>query len=253
MKWTLKRTRLIGSKALLIGVISVVVAGSIGGTAYALTTSSSTAAPAVVPKAHMKHGTHHGHRVVPRLVGRFARMGEHAIHAQVVVPSKGSFLTYTLDRGVVTAVSPTSISLKEANGASAVDSVTSTTKVLPASVVGISGVHDGRHVVVVAENGAAKLVWLPGLKPRHVRGTVSSVSTTGITVARHKGKPVQAAINPSTKVLPASVGGISGIHDGEHVAVTEVSGNARVVRVFVPHAARSGASGNAPTSGTPTA
>lgn len=254
MKWTANGTRFLGKQALLIGAVSVVAAGSVGGTAYALAASSGTPATVVVSKAHTQHDTHHGHQTVPGFVGRFARMGEHAIHAQVIVPSKTGFLTYTLDRGVVSAVSSSSssgsISLKEANGSTVVDSVASSTKVLPASVGGIAGVHDGQHAVVVAESGVAKFIWLPGLKAKHVRGTVSSVSTSSITVARHQGKSVQAAITSVTKVLPASAGGISAIKDGEHVAVTEVGGNARVIRVFVPHAAHSGATGNAPTSGT---
>lgn len=239
---------------LLIGAVSVVAAGSLGGTAYALSTSSSgsssTPAPAVAPK-DPAHGTAHWRRRSPGLVARLAHMAEHAIHAQVIVPSKGGFDTYTFDRGIVTSVSSTSLSMKEVDGTSVVEPITSATKVLPATVGGIAGVHDGEHVVAVAENGATKLVWVPGAKPTKVRGTVTSVSSTGITVTKPKGKSVSEAVTSATKVLPASEGGISGVRDGDHVVITEVAGNARVIRVLLPHApaGNTGNTGSAGNSG----
>lgn len=230
-------------------VAAVTVGAGVGGTAYALgahTTASapgalSSTAPTTGHHGHHGHTSDHGRRRVPAEVSRMARVLAHAAQVQAVVPSKGSFVTMTLDRGVVSAVSTSSISISEADKQTAQDTIVSTTRVLPGVLGGISGVHDGDHVVVVAKGGVATLVWLPNVRSHVVRGTVSSVSPSSLALTRAKGKQVDLAVGPKTHVLPASLGGISGVHDGEHVAVRELAGNA--VMVHVLGQARSGSTG----------
>ncbi|MCL4414546.1 MAG: hypothetical protein M1522_07350 [Actinobacteria bacterium] len=262
MRWAISKvtrsiTASVGRKALLGGAVAVAAAGSVGGGAYALTSSTSSPSspsPAVMPRPHAPKGAQGNRSAQARsaLVRRFVRIGEHAIHLEAVVPSKGGFLTLTLDRGVVTSASASAIVLKEANGQSVDDTVSSATRVLPRSLGGITGVHAGDHVVVAADNGAARFVLVPGARPSRVRGTVSSVSTTSITLTGPKGKTRQVAVTPSIKVLPASVGGITGVHDGEHVMIVEVAGNAKLLRVLGLRApGTSSGTSASPSSGTP--
>ena len=73
---------------------------------------------------------------------------------------------------------------------------------------------------------------VPAARPRVVRGTVSSVSSSSLVLTTAKGKTVDLTVGPKTRVVPASAGGISGVHDGAHVAVHDTAGNAGVVRIL---------------------
>ncbi|MHB1912946.1 MAG: hypothetical protein ACYCTI_12935 [Acidimicrobiales bacterium] len=188
-------------------------------------------------------GSHYGQHATPAALSRVARLAEHATHVQVVVPSKGSFVTLTLDRGVVSSVSATNISITEAGQTVPVkDAIASSTHVIPAVLGGITGVKGGDHVVVLAKNGTATLIWLPGARPHVVRGVVSSLTTTSsdtLVLSMAKGKKsLDLIVGPKTRVLPAGVGGVSGIHDGMHVAIRDLAGNATVIRVLGPHAGK---------------
>ena len=222
-------------KLLIAGAVVGVAAGSFGGVAYA---AGAGASAATTPTSHSHHTKvlatkgHRGRRGLSGIAPRVVRLVEHSIHIDAIVHLKSGFVTVAIDRGVVSAVSASSISLKEANGQVVTEKVASSTHVLPRGIGGISGVRDGEHVVVVSENGSAKLIWVPGARPVRMRGTVTSISSTSITVKNPKGKTHTVIIDAATRVLPPATGGIGGIHDGEHVAIVEIAGAARLIRVL---------------------
>ncbi len=224
---SLKRKMLIG------GTVALMMAAGFGGAAYA---AGGSSAPVANLHSHagkaLASGKHSRPRRLPGIAIRFIRLAEHSIHVTAVVHTKSGFVTFAVDRGVVSSLSGTSIALKEADGQVVTDAVSSVTHVRPVKLGGISGVHDGEHVVVVSENGVAKVVWVPGARPWRVRGVVTSVSSSSITVKNAKGKAHTERVSSATRVLPASVGGIAGVHDGEHVVILEIGGNAKLIRVL---------------------
>lgn len=231
---TVIATHKVWAVAIVVAAVAVVV--SVGGSAFALGAHTApTSAPETLASTGPARGhTHHhrqGHGHVPLAVSGIARMVRHATEVQVVVPSKGSFVTMTMDRGVVSATSANTISIAEADHHTVEDSVSSTTRVLPGLVGGISGIHQGDHVVAIAKGGVATLIWVPSARAHVVHGTVNSVSATSLTLTRAKGKPIDLVVGSKTRVLPASLGGISGVHKGEQVAVRDLAGNAVVVHV----------------------
>jgi hypothetical protein len=115
-------------KVVIASGIGAVIIGS-GGAALAESTSSTSPSPATsststpsAGKAGSTSGTKHHHRRNPLL---------RAEHAQWVTHDKKTNTNVTHDeiRGTVTAVSPTSISVKATDGTSETYSVATTTKV----------------------------------------------------------------------------------------------------------------------------
>ncbi len=236
MRWVRRfslGTTAVKRKLLIAGAIIGVAAASFGGVAYAATGSATPAASGHSHAAKSYAAKRHlGRARLPGLVSRVVRLAEHSIHIDAVVHLKTGFVTVAIDRGVVSSVSTSSISLKEADGQTVTDKVTTSTHVLPRATGGISGVRDGEHVVVVSESGLARLVWVPGARLVRLRGVVTSVSSSSITVKNIKGKTHSEVVTPATRVLPRTTGGIAGIHDGERVAIVESAGTARLVRVL---------------------
>lgn len=131
------------------GAVGVLAAVGVGGTAYAATSSSgSTPAPsgvtAATPATPAAGGAHHA---------RARKLLDRADHATVEIKVKGQWVTYTIDRGKVTAVSPTSITLLRPDGQSVTDSIGSTTKFT--GVTSESAIKTQAPATVLSDNGAA--------------------------------------------------------------------------------------------------
>ncbi len=143
----------IRSSAIFVGVAATALAGG-AGAAYAVThpgsaaaaqtTSQSVAAPSPSPSA------------TPTTPGphRFGGWGiagiGGAVHGQLTVPkSGGGYQTVDVQRGTVTAVSSTSITVKSADGYTATYAVTGSTEV-NAESAGIGAVKTGDSVFVTA-------------------------------------------------------------------------------------------------------
>jgi hypothetical protein len=120
-----------------LGAIGGIVCLAIGGTAYAATSpgSSSTNSPPSGTATHQRS-----------LIAR-------ADHATIELKVKGEWETYTLDRGKVTAVSPTSITLARPDGTSVTDAINSATKFR--GVTSESGVTVGKAAGALSSNGTA--------------------------------------------------------------------------------------------------
>ncbi len=135
-----------GRKATLAAVAVLVAAGA-GGTAYAATgsggpaspPSGSTGSPAPAPHAHAH--------------GRPRSLLQRSDHAVLEIKVKGQWVTYDFDRGRVTAVSPTSITLARPDGQSVTDSIDPATRY--GGVTSEAAIRMGRPATVVSVGGAA--------------------------------------------------------------------------------------------------
>lgn len=171
----------------------------------------------------------------PAALSMLGRMAERAVHVQMVVKTRSGYVTFTGDRGTIVSISPSSVTLSEADGQRVTDTVSSTTHVVPAALGGISALRDGDRVVVVAKNAAATTIWLPAARAHVVRAMLTSISPTTLTLTNAKGKVLDLSIVAKTRVLPASVGGLSGLRDGQRVAVRDLAGTAQTIRVLGTH------------------
>lgn len=135
-----------GRKA-LVAAAGVVAALGVGGTAYAASDGGS-GTPALVAT---NGGAVLGAPVHPK--GAHRTLLRRADHATAEVRVKGQWVTYTLDRGKVSAVSPTSITLALPDGHSVTDTIGSGTKF--GGVSSEAGVQPGRPASVVSLNGMA--------------------------------------------------------------------------------------------------
>ena len=146
----------------VIGAVGLAAAIGIGGAAYAATNSSpshstaATAASAVSSQAAGRGG---------QAKGLYARTD----HATLEVKQKGQWVTYDLDRGKVTAVSSTSITLARPDGQSVTVTIDSTTKYK--GVTSATAIRTGRPALVLSENGTA-------VRIRQVSGTGSASAGT---------------------------------------------------------------------------
>ena len=202
--------------------IAAVAIGALGlgGVAYAATTNSSTPSPSTSGKPGYNAPAQPGNGYAPRpgmpggmMGGDRGGMGMRgglgfglggAIHGTAVVPKQGGgYQTVDAQRGTVTAVSSTSITVKSDDGYAATYVVTADTLV-NAKRDGIASVKNGDKVAVIGVEaaGAVNAVqiidrtqlkdgwqqWLPGQKkngpngqngPAGANGTAPSGSSTG--------------------------------------------------------------------------
>ncbi|MDE3203274.1 MAG: hypothetical protein KGQ66_03515 [Acidobacteriota bacterium] len=160
----------------LIGAIGVVAALGAGGAAWASAATTSAAAgasaatadpaQAVVAVTGGGPGHGHGHR----------SLASRADHATFEVKVKGTWVTYTVDRGKVGAVSATSITINRPDGQSVTETINGSTKYR--GVSGETAIQTGRAAIVVSVNGAAtRISQSSGPKPA-TPGT-GSPSTSG--------------------------------------------------------------------------
>lgn len=153
------------SKKIVAAVGAGAVAGAIGISLAggALTASASPATTHQGAAAGAAHqGTHArgGHRGLAGIAGRF-------VHGTGVVKTKTGFETVAVDRGTVSAVSPTSVTIKSADGVSETFTAVSTSKFrVDGKKSTISGVQVGATagtvaVIKGAENDIKVLVVRP--------------------------------------------------------------------------------------------
>lgn len=133
-----------------VGAVGAVLALGAGGTAYAATASSGSS-PTVAAQAATSTTPTSPTTVVK---GRRHRgLLERTDHATAELKVHGNWVTYTLDRGKVSAVSATSISVLRPDGQTATESINSSTKFK--GVGSESAVQLNRPVAVISDNGVA--------------------------------------------------------------------------------------------------
>ena len=103
-------------------------------------------------------------------------------------------------------------------------------------------------LLFVAFATAAAALGAPDISPKHVRGTIASVSASSITVTTDGG-PVVVALSKSSGVLGVVRGNAADIKTGTFVGIANVSGHGamRALEVVVfPDAMRGAGEGNYP-------
>ena len=144
------------------GIIGAGVAGGLTYAAVATPAAASSdldsalggALDASSPGADMHHGM--------RGMGRHGLL-RHIEHGELSLQTRQGDRTVDLQRGVVSAVSPTSISVTSPDKFAGTYTVDSSTKVRTRSgLVSISAVHTGDQVFVVASGGKALRILDPG-------------------------------------------------------------------------------------------
>jgi hypothetical protein len=141
-------------KLAAVGVGAAVLLGTGGAVAWAQTsgppstTTPGTTAPPAAPVANQKPAADAGRGPVIRAIGR------RTVHADLVVQDKsGAFVTVTIDRGTVSAVNATSITLDRADGKQATLTIDTNTKVH--GVASVPAVQTGKMATVVSRDGTA--------------------------------------------------------------------------------------------------
>ncbi|MDA8147217.1 MAG: hypothetical protein M0Z93_00370 [Actinomycetota bacterium] len=156
------------------GAIALTVA--VGGGAAAVVTSwpSATAVPTALPVTALATNgqtsppgastIHHRRATIRAILAR-------TDHAVFTVKLKGGWVTLTFDRGTVTAISPTAVTVQRPDGGVATLAINSTTKIggkHPATAI-----PTGSRVVVLSENGVA--LRIVEMKPRTPAGLSAPV------------------------------------------------------------------------------
>jgi hypothetical protein len=131
-----------------LGAIGGIACLGIGGTAYAATASGPSSGAPSTSSGAPSTGT-----TAPAATRHHRSLIDRAEHATVELKVKGKWVTYTLDRGKVTAVSPTSITLARPDGTSVTDAINSATKFR--GVTSESGVSVGKDAGALSSNGTA--------------------------------------------------------------------------------------------------
>lgn len=147
-----------GGGAAAFAAASGVPAATIGSANLAASSS-----PARVP--HHAHHARHAHQAK----GLLARSD----HATVEIKQHGHWVTITLDRGKVTAVSATSITLARPDGQSTTIPLTASTRYRGVATSAAT-VQKGRRATVVSEAGTARTVMEAKLRPGHHKARKSA-------------------------------------------------------------------------------
>lgn len=130
----------------MLAALGLAAAVGAGGTAYAATSSGSAPPGSTPPKT-----------AGPAAHARARRnLLERADYATVEVKVRGQWVTFELDRGKVTGVTPTSITLQRPDGQSVTEAITSKTKFR--GVAGEGQVQLEKPAGVLSEGGSA--LWI---------------------------------------------------------------------------------------------
>ncbi|MHB1533615.1 MAG: hypothetical protein ACYC1D_03215 [Acidimicrobiales bacterium] len=124
-----------------------------GGTAAAVAATSPTPSPSAKASPSAKPSTHaHSHHpaAAHRALGLLAR----SEHTTLELKRKGQWVTLTIDHGIISAVSPTSLTLAHPDGTTATLALNAATKVR-GDATSVSGLKDGQRVIVTSLGGAA--------------------------------------------------------------------------------------------------
>ncbi len=127
----------------VFATVGTLAALGVGGTAYAATATGSSTSTQPAAGSHARTAHHH----------RARNLLERTDRATMEVKMKGQWVALSYDRGKVSAVSPTSITLALPDGHSATETITSSTKFHGATSA--SAVTVGKPAHVFSEGGKA--------------------------------------------------------------------------------------------------
>jgi hypothetical protein len=155
----------------MFGALGVIAALGIGGGAYAATSASGPSTPAAsdgtttaLIQSATGSGGSSGVAAGPAARMRWRALLRRTDHASLEAKVKGQWVTYNVDRGSVSAVSPTSISIARPDGQKVTFTVGPSTRYR--GVSSESAIQVGHPAVVVSENGAALGIGQAAAKPK---------------------------------------------------------------------------------------
>jgi hypothetical protein len=167
------KTSRMGRRALMLIGIGVVSAGSVAGVSFALTSSSgTTAAPAATASSTKTATSPSGIRQ------RRLAILRRTVSGQIELSTKNGFVTYEFDRGVVTSISSSAITILRQDSKSVTEAVTSTTR-MPVRGVPTTG----ENVMVISNGGNAVRIFDLDALGAAKSGTSSSGTSSGSTGA----------------------------------------------------------------------
>ena len=170
-------------------VVAVLAVAGVAGGAFALTSSTQSPAPTSTTVAlgstHAK-GTHHGSKahnggaaksILRSELAHAAKMLRYAIGVQVTLHTKSGDEVVEIERGTVTALSTTSVTVKRIDGQSFTASISSTTREPRKAEL-----KDGAKVVLIESSShAAVILPLNGLKLGRSAGSSTGASGSSLS------------------------------------------------------------------------
>jgi hypothetical protein len=155
-------------RALLVAGIGVVAAGSVAGVSFALTSSSGSPAAATTT-ATAKPSTTSGANGVRQ---RALQVLRRSVHGDIEVATKNGYVTFEFDRGAVTSISSSQITVLRPDGQSVTEAITGSTRM---PVRGVPA--KGQNVVVISVGGNTyRIVDVGAFRPA---GSSSSGAASG--------------------------------------------------------------------------
>ncbi len=153
----MKVTRTLGRTA-TAGLVGAVALAGLGTSAYAATSSSSTSSPSSATSSPASHSSTASHSSAASTRAgatgdKLGRLLARADEATFELKVKGNWVVYDIDRGKVSVVSASSITLALPDGKSVTESITSATKF--EGVASESAVSVGHRALVTSTNGTA--------------------------------------------------------------------------------------------------
>lgn len=164
----------IGRRALLLGGIGILSAGSVAGVSYALTSSTSGPANAQVAAVTSSSQKTTTSPKVPRPYQRARAVLRRAVSGEIELATKSGFVTIDFDRGSVTSISSDSITILRPDGVSVTDTISSATH-MPKKGVPTKG----ENVFVVSHSGNALYLFKVGPFDPTKGGSIKSSSSAG--------------------------------------------------------------------------
>lgn len=225
-----RNLRYFGSAAMAAVVIGGGALALSGGTSLV---SGSVPTSSVVPNSTSKSTPKPHHGLMFRGPGR-------AVYSESVVPVKsGGYQTIVMVKGLLSSVSSTSISVKRPDtGAIVTASIGSDTKfhrTTEATLASDFSSNKAVRVMLVEVSGTAKSVTVPPKPGIRVRGSLTAISSTSISVKRPKtGAIVTAPLTSSTKFIrttEATLASDLSSNKAVTVMLVEFRGTARLVAV----------------------
>ncbi len=145
----------LGSRTVIVAAVALASVASVGGISYALTANTESG-PAANSGSFAAAGTPSPSTALGKQVvrGRVARLVHRAVHIDVVVPvAGGGFRTIDFDKGTVSAVSTSSITVDPADGDAPITvAITGSTREPKGAV------SDGQSVLLVSSQGNALII-----------------------------------------------------------------------------------------------
>jgi hypothetical protein len=164
-------------RAVLLAGIGVVSAGSVAGVSVALSSNSTPA-----PSTHVASGTatsSNGSAFGKIRKARIQQVLRRAVSGQIELSTKNGFVTVDFNRGAVTAISSSSITVLRADGQHETAAISSSTHMPKRGTPA-----DGQQVVVVSEGGNTLYVFdlgSPGSSSKKASTPAKATSSAGST------------------------------------------------------------------------